>query len=235
MRCRWGRWLSLGRPEMALSRLNLATIEASLTAVQADFIRINESLSMPRDPMTDEVRTNMMAGYRFVDMALAEGFDAFKFGNSKWFLEINTLVLCGTDEAKRRRYAQHIALTEQRFYEKAGGGIGGLMEWLELHKADDVWRRAAGVYMRILSRPELYIEGNHRTGALIMSYMLAREGQPPFVLSVDNARAYFEPSTLIKETKKHGLGRLIRHPNLKKRFAALLKQHADERYLISLG
>jgi hypothetical protein len=65
-----------------------------------------------------------------------------------------------------------------------------------------------------------------------MSYMLAREGLPPFVLSVANAKAYFDPSTLVKETKKHGLRRLIRVPKLRKRFAELLKEHAEERYLL---
>jgi hypothetical protein len=49
------------------------------------------------------------------------------------------------------------------------------------------WKRAAGVYVRTLSEPELFIEGNHRSGALVMSYILAREGYPPFVLTAENA------------------------------------------------
>ena len=35
-----------------------------------------------------------------------------------------------------------------------------------------------------------------------MSYILARDGHPPFVLTVDNAKAYFDPSTLITKKKK---------------------------------
>jgi len=220
---------------MGLFRLNLPAIESSLRAVQADFARINQTLSMPRDVMTDEVRANMMAGYRLIDDAIAQGLDLFQLGNSKCLLELNTLVLCGADENKRRDFAQHIASTRQRFYDHAGGGIGALMEWLDRHKGDDVWTRAAGTYIHILSRPQLYIEGNHRAGALIMSYLLAREGRPPFVLSVPNAKAYFDPSTLVKETKKDSLGMLIRLPRLKERFAKLLKENAEERYLISPG
>jgi hypothetical protein len=34
-----------------------------------------------------------------------------------------------------------------------------------------------------------------------MSYILAREGRPPFVLTAENARAYLDPSTLITETR----------------------------------
>jgi hypothetical protein len=44
-------------------------------------------------------------------------------------------------------------------------------------------RRAAEVYIYILSEPQLFIAGNHRTGALVLSYILAREGRPPFVLT----------------------------------------------------
>lgn len=217
---------------MVSSRLNLTAIDASLSAVQADFDRINRSLSTPRDAMTDEVRGNMMAGYGFVDDALAGRLDLFALGNSKWLLELNTLVLCGGDEGKRAEFAGHIASSERRFYEQKGGGVGALMEWLKWHQGDDVWRRAAGAYVFVLSRPELYIEGNHRTGALLMSYMLAREGQPPFVLSVHNARAYFEPSTLVKETRNHSLSMLIRLPRLRLRLAKLLEQTAGARHLL---
>jgi hypothetical protein len=215
------------------SRLNLPAIDASLREVQAGFARINRELSTPREVMTDELRANMMAGYRLVDNLLARGTDLFELGRSKRLLELNTLVLCGADGEKREEFSQHMTSTERRFYEQEGGGIADLMEWLKLHRGNDVWKRAAGVYIHILSRPQLFIEGNHRTGALVMSYILAREEHPPFVLSVDNAKAYFDPSILIKETKRHSLGMLIRLPKLKKRFAKLLKDHADERYLMA--
>jgi len=212
-------------------RLNLSEIDASLRAVQADFGRINATLCAQRDAMSDEVRANLMTGYRHVDEALTKGIDLFGLGNSKHLLELNILVLCGTDQDRRKHFARHIASTERRFYEQEGGGIGTLMEWLQRNNGDDVWKRAAGVYIHILSRPELYIEGNHRTGALIMSYMLAREGQPPFVLTVGNAKAYFDPSTLVQGTKRRSLRMLIRLPKLKTRFANILKDNADSSYL----
>jgi prophage maintenance system killer protein len=215
------------------SRLNLPAIESTLRALQADFSRINRVLTTPRDPMTDEVRTNMMAGYECVDDALARGLDFFGPGNSRRLLELNMLVLYGHDEDTRRQQARHLDLTEQHFYEQDDRGIGDLMEWYQRHAEEDLWKRAAGAYIRILSRPQLYIEGNHRTGALVMSYLLAREGKPPFVLSAENAKAYFEPSMLVKDTKKHSLGMLIRLAKLKKRFAKLLKENSDKRYLSS--
>ncbi len=213
-------------------RLNLKAIDASLSAVQTDFDRINQTLNTPRDPMTDVVRRNMMDGYRMVDNALARGLDPFKVGHSQWLLELNTCVLCGPDVERRREFSMHIASTERHFYEQDDAGIGGLMEWLAHHRDDTVWFRAAGVYVYILSRPQLFIEGNHRTGSLIMSFILAREGQQPFVLSVENAKAYFDPSTLVKDSRKHSLDMLITVPKLKKRLARLLKGNGAPEYLV---
>lgn len=213
-------------------RLNLAAIETSLRAVQADFERINEVLEDRRDPMDDAVVANMMAGYRSVDRSIADGIDLLAMGNLKHLLELNAVVLCGTDPDERSAAAVHLRATERRFYEQEEGGIRDIVEWYDLHRGESVWKRAAGVYIRILSEPQLFIEGNHRTGALIMSYLLAREGRPPFVLSVRNARAYFEPSSLMKKIKKRSLHMLFKMPGLKKSLADLLHDGADPRHLV---
>ena len=219
----------------ASSRLDISAIESSLIAVQNDFPCINKTLTTPRDVMTDQVRGNMMAGYVRVDDALANGDDLFELGNSRQLLELNILVLCGHAEKSRDDCASQVALAERQFYEQQGGGIAALMEWLQHHNGDDVWKRAAGAYIHVLSRPQLFFEGNHRTGALMMSYMLAREGKPPFVLSLDNAKAFFDPSTLAKERKRHSLGMMIQMPKLKKRFSKLLKAEANKRFLNRTG
>lgn len=213
-------------------RLNLAAIEASLRAVQADFERINRLLEDRRDPMDDAVVANMMAGYRSVDRAITDGIDLFAMGHLKHLLELNALVLCGTDTAERLNADVHLRATERRFYEQEEGGIRDIVEWCDLHRGESVWKRAAGVYIRILSEPQLFIEGNHRTGALIMSYLLAREGRPPFVLSVDNARAYFDPSSLVKKIKKRSIRMLFKLPGLKQALADLLHDGADRHYLV---
>jgi hypothetical protein len=106
------------------------------------------------------------------------------------------------------------------------------MDWLDLHQHVTAWKRAAGVFTRVLSQPQLYVEGNHRTGALLMGYLLAREGLPPFVLTVENARQFFEPATLIKKRKKQGLDNLLRLPKMTKRLAQLLEVQADTGYLL---
>jgi hypothetical protein len=103
--------------------------------------------------------------------------------------------------------------------------------WFKEYGKESAWKRAAGVYVRILSQPQLYIEGNHRTGALIMSYILVRAGKAPFVLTVDHAKAYFDPSTLIKGTKKTATTMLMKLPHMKKLFADFLRHQTDEKYV----
>ena len=217
---------------MSARRLNLRAIEASLRLVQQEFTLINEGLSSPREPLTDDVIANMLAGYALVDGLVAAGVDLFAMGNLKYLLELNATVLCGTDPESRAEYARHRQTTEDRFYDERDGGIQDLVEWYELHHQYSAWMRAAGVYVRLLSRPQLFVEGNHRTGALAMSYILIREQEPPFVLSPANAPAYFDPALVIRDTEKQGLAMVFRSPGVIKRLAGFLVEHADPAYLL---
>ena len=212
-------------------RLNLPAIEASLREVQREFPRINALLHSRRDSMTDAVVQQMLAGYTFVDIAIRQQHDLFDMKNVNGLLELNHIVLCGLDPAVRKEHQKHLEATEQRFYDQEGFDIGDILMWHHTHAHETPWKRAAGVYVRILSQPQLYIEGNHRTGALIMSYLLARDGEPPFVLTVSNAKAYFDPSTLIKQTKKTPSALLAKLPHMKRRFATFLHDQANDRYL----
>jgi len=200
--------------------------------VQLGFEQINARLSAPRDPMGDDVVRHMVAGYALVDTLVGDVVDLFAMGNLKYLLELNTTVLCGASPAEREGYTDHLQRTEERFYDDRQGGVRDLVEWYERHRRGPVVARAVGVYIRMLSKPQLFIEGNHRTGALTMSYLLAREGHPPFVLTVENAPAYFEPSTVIRTIGKHGIAGLVRLPRLRSRLTSMLADHADPRYLL---
>jgi hypothetical protein len=181
--------------------------------------------------MTDEVVDNMMAGYAFIDKALHSGVDLLDVRCVHGLLELNHIVLCGLNPAARLEHRKHIEATAERFYHRDDFDIGSILSWYAKHTHESPWKRASGVYLRVLSQPQLYIEGNHRTGALIMSYLLARDGQAPFVLRVDNAKAYFDPSTLIKATQKTVGMRLTKMPRMKARFAKFLQAQAHEGYL----
>jgi hypothetical protein len=214
-------------------RLDLKAIEQSLRDVQREFPKINERLHSRRDPMTDEVLDNMLAGYAFVDQAVADGVDRFTLRHATALLELNHIVLCGLNEQVRQEYQTHLEAATQRFYEQEEFNIDDILRWYYRHENESPWKRAAGVYVRILSQPQLYIEGNHRTGALIMSYILVREGKAPFVLTVANAKAYFDPSTLFKATKKTPTTLLTKLPRMKKLFAEFLREQTHTAYLRS--
>ena len=204
--------------------MNLPAVEASLRRVQREIARLK---------VDDRVVANMLAGYAFVDALAAEATDVFAMGNLKHLLELNTRVLCGTSRLRREAYRRHIEATAHRFYGEPDGGIQDVVESAEGLARQSVWLRAAGVYVRILSKPQLFIEGNHRTGALVMSYLLVRSGEPPFVLSVHNADAYFSLSTVIRETRKHSPTMWFRGSVARRRLAALLRAEADRHDLLA--
>lgn len=214
-------------------RLNLNEIESLLRDVQRNFPQINAVLKSRRDAMTDEVVEQMMAGYAFVDHILNKAVDLFDMRYVYHLLELNHIVLCGVNAAVRKEYHTHIELTTQRFYaQDKRYDIGSILDWYHKHRQESVWKRAAGVYVRILSQPQLFYEGNHRTGALMISYLLVQDGKAPFVLTVNNAEAYFNPSTLIKQTQKTRGTVLAKLPRMKKRFANFLQYHTQNANLL---
>jgi PBP superfamily domain len=113
-----------------------------------------------------------------------------------------------------------------------GKGSGAGIQDFTNRTVDFAWDRAAGAYVRMLSRPQLFIEGNHRTGALLMSYILVRDGLPPFVLSTDSAAAYFDPSTVVKDVDKNSPAMLFRLSRVTEQLAGLLRERCDSRHLI---
>lgn len=211
--------------------LNLAAIEKSLRDVQLHFDALNHALDEPRDALVDEVRDNVLAGYALVDYLVSEGVDLFDLQQIDWMIEINNLVLCGTDPAKRGEYFTHIEATRERFFDP-DSGVGDLLEWYAMHRHESVWRRAAGVFVRILSKPQLFIEGNHRSASLIVSFLLLREGYPPFVLTTDNALGFFNPASVVRRLPKKGISALVKLPKIKKRYAQFLADQAQPRFLL---
>lgn len=227
----WGIFAQEDSREVQRYRLDMATIGQSLQEVQADFGTINAGLNSTHDALSDEVVNNMLTGYRCIDEALHLDIDLFLLGNSARILELNTLALCGADPAKRQQYAGHIKATEKRFYQQKDG-FGDLMEWLEHHKTEPAWDVAAGVYLHILSTPQLFIEGNHRTAVLIVSYLLTRAGFPPFVLNRHNIQAYFDLSRQVFDQNRHSLSMLWHWPRLQREIANMLRNQARPEFLL---
>jgi hypothetical protein len=219
------------QPERRGAIFNLEAIAASLREVEAHFHLINAHLESPRELLDRHAVDHMVSAYAFVDELIANKIDLFSLGQLRLFLELNALVLCGRNEQTRMESARHLAETDKHFFDNVDGGIRDVVEWHALHAYESPWMRAAGVYIRILSEPELFIEGNHRTGALVMSCILARAGHPPFVLTVDNAKDYLNWSAFFTSKRKGSFALRCQMPWLKHRFAAFLQAHADPKFL----
>lgn len=213
--------------------IDITKVEASLRAVQRDFDRINTGLEMRREPMRDEIVVNMVTGYEYVNRLLQQDIDLLLPEGLHHFLELNHIVLCGALPEQRRAYREHIESTTDRFYQQQEFSISHLRRWADKHRDNAPWKLAAGAYILQVSWPQLFAEGNHRTGALLMSTILVRLGKPPFVLSTGNAKGYFDPSSLAKSTKKNVYGRLYKLPKIKKNFARFLEEQTSADFLRS--
>lgn len=215
-----------------VARFNISEIMRSLEQTQNEFNTINSSLNVRRSPLTSEAVANMVEGYRFVDQLLGRGTDLMAKGNSSLLLEINTLVLCGSNPRKREDFIFHIEQNKEYFYDNQKGDIGSLMEWTELHAGDDIWKKAAGLYIHIMSRPQLFFEGNHRSAILIVSFLLGREGYPPFVLTPYNAKRLFDQSKRLSDLRKSSLRAMIHFPRLRSRLTSTLRETLEQRHLL---
>jgi len=109
-------------------RLDLPAIERALREVQSRFSELSRHFTEPRDPLTDEVLHNVLEGYALIDSYVASGVDLFDLQQLNLMLEINATVLCGRDPVRRREYAQHLAATEEHFFNKRRGGDKRLVQ-----------------------------------------------------------------------------------------------------------
>jgi hypothetical protein len=215
----------------AVSAIDLCAIEAALRELQSAFPELNQKLFDHRDSLDDDVIERMLEGYALVDRLVTDGADIFAMGHLSHWLQLNAVVLCGEDADTLARHHRLLQATETRFYEERDGGIRDVMEWYALNQSKSVWFRAAGIYNRILSEPQLFIEGNHRTGALIISYILVREGRPPFVLTEKNAQGFFDPSSVMRKVKKRNLIEQIKFKRLTRAFSDFLESQSNLDFL----
>lgn len=208
-------------------RLDLTAIAAALLDLERAFPDINDRLNERHDPLEDSVVDRMVAGYAYVDRLVADGVDLFAMGNLRHLCEINFLVLLGDDPNRRAEHVRLTKATEEHFYDQEPAGIRDVVAWWESHRGEGPWRLAAGLYIRMVSAPQLFLEGNHRTGVLAANYILARAGAPPFVLTSGNADRFFAIVAPIAALEKRSLAMRLRMPGLRRRFATFLEAECD--------
>lgn len=189
---------------------DIGKIHSNFLDVEYHFEAINQRLNCQRDRFAGEVIANLLQAYRYINARLVEKPKERKIAYAD-MLELNAIVLAGIDPMRRMEYRGFIVETER----KTARYINGFMKWYKRHASEDEdpYNVAAGLYVRILSQPQLFIEGNHRTGSLVANYHLLMSGKQPFILTPDNAVEFFNlasdvkfPDTSIKSKFKRATG-----------------------------
>jgi len=211
-------------------RLRLGRIEQELIDVQRHFSSINAALKMRREDFTDDVRQNMMAAYEFLDAIVHDDVDLFSDQGLEALLQLNHLVLLGRGYDPRE-FGRYISATRERFFANFRHYVKPIRRWYRKHGSANPFKVAAQVYVGVLSHPQLYQEGNHRTGSLIASGILLQSGCPPFVLTRRNAIAYFNPSADIKFTDKRTVRGTFRLPKYRRQFRDFLQHNVSGKFV----
>ncbi len=199
----------------ATYRLDLPAIERALREVQSRFIQFSQHFTEPRDPLADEVLNNVLEGYALVDEYVARGVELFDLKQVYLMLEINATVLCGPDPARRLEYAQHLAATEAHFF----NNIEGASRICTTCIVPITATRSGSA-----QQASMYAFSANRSGALIVSYLLMCAGLPPFVLTLENAEGYFNPSSVIRNSAKHGVKALYELPKIRKKVRSVFRR-----------
>ena len=211
-------------------RLRLGRIEDELCDVQSNFPAINATLNCRRDDFSDAVRENMLSAYEFLDAVVTDDIDLFSNEGLEAMLHLNHLVLLGRGYDPRE-FSGHITATRGKFFENFRQYVKPIRRWYRQHETSNPYKVAAQVYVGVLSQPQLFQEGNHRTGSLIASGILLQNGCPPFVLTRQNAVAYFNPSSEIKFTDKRTIHGKLRLPKYQSEFRDFLQRNVNQEYV----
>ncbi|MCG8570359.1 MAG: hypothetical protein MJB14_09490 [Spirochaetes bacterium] len=208
---------------------NLEEIEKSLFSVYKNFDQINSKLSIKREDMTECMVTNIVEAYRFLNQLLRSNIKIFSKAGLYSLLEFNHIVLCGANFKKKYEYHSHIMATRTKYQKN----IVHLFKWYQNEENSlKGYKLASGFYFRQLSQPQLFIEGNHRTGNLLMNYILLSQNKLPFIIDQHTAHNYFELSGAIKFSDKlNMLDKYFKLPGLGKELSKFLKNNSSDKYI----
>jgi len=226
--------LSQKKSQKKILRFNFANVEKSLLDVERNWKKIDDELDFEklgrRDTFDSVIRGRMMDGYCHLDKLLGKGVEPFSLEGIPEILELNNIIHYGFDSKLRFEYNQAIQTNSAKFTEV----ITPIEKWYKKHMKGEPHplKAAAEVYVAVLVLHQLFIEGNHRTGNLISNWISMYYGQPPFVLSKENAIAYFKPSKEIKRfaNKSTWRGR-ARLPKYRDCFKKFWEENIDSKYV----
>ncbi len=214
---------------MSRRLFHIESIKTALKDFQSAFPDINNKLAMRREDVSNVMVDQIVDAYVFLNDLLEKDIDIFTPAGLHSLLEMNHIVLCGTDPEERMNYYHHINETRNRFLK----GIKPIRKWvLDNIEKTNPWKLATGFYSLILSQPQLFLEGNHRTGNILLNYLLVSKGASPYIITPETAIEYLDISGDIKFTNKDNTwGSNISLPGHRKRFIAMLKEQTNSRFL----
>lgn len=217
-------------------RPNLKRIEESYSMVLNSWARIDDeldSLHIGRKdtPFDGILMENMLTAWEYLDFFIKKkNYSLLSAKGGPDMLEINHRVHYGVNSAQREEYQKAMNATAEKFSTQ----IGPIRQYYKKHMGKDtsVSKIAAEIYIAILGSPQLYIEGNHRSGSIVASWINLAHHKPPFVLTADNAIAFFRPAQEIKKFNKRSVWRsLTKLPKYKKDFEEFWTRHCDMRFV----
>jgi hypothetical protein len=217
-------------------RPNLKEIEASYTSVIKKWDDIDDLLDQHQvgrkdTPFNKPLMDNMLTGWDYIDYLLKkQKHDLLSQHGGPHMLEINNRVHYGEDYRLREEYKKAIKATAEKFTRQ----VPPIRKYYakNIKREGSEYQVAAEVFISIVGQPQLFIEGNHRSGSLISSWINMVHGKPPFVLTVENALTFFEPAQVIKKFNKKSTWRsLTKLPKYKANFRGFWKTHCDKRFV----
>lgn len=218
---------------MEWRRLDVGRIGTTLGALREECVAPETWERLREEPLTEDATRRLLEGYREVDSLLAARVDLFAYGQSARILELNHLVLCGRSPERRVQYAAHLVATERRFYDDPRDGVAGLMDRHGRSRTYAPAVLAAAIYAQVVSAPQLFLEGNSRTAALLASYCLARAGEPPLVVATGTLREYHLLVERCVAVDRDGITGMLGFGFVARKLARFLRETRDEAFLLS--
>jgi hypothetical protein len=220
--------------QKSILKFNLLTVEQSLLDVERNWKKIDDELELEklgrRDPFDPAIRGRMMDAYRHLDTLLRKEVEPFSKDGIPEILELNNIVHYGFDLRLRLEFNQAIVANSDKFNEN----IVPIEKWYrkQMKGEPHPLKTAAEIYVAVLGFPQLFIEGNHRTGNLLSNWISMYYGHPPYVLNAKNAIAYFKPSKEIKRFVDRSTWRgRARLPKYRADFKKFWEENIDAKYV----
>lgn len=218
-------------------RPNLKEIEASYIHVLKNWQLIDDQLDEHKigrkdTPFDRLLMDNLLSAWDHIDYFIkTKEYGLLSRKGGPEMLEINHRVHYGENYVLRDEYRKAIEATTDKFTNQ----IQHIRKYYRKNMKGEssVHKVAAEVYIAILGQPQLFIEGNHRSGSIIASWINMAHDKPPFVLTVDNALTFFRPAQVIKKFDKLSMWRSItKLPKYKADFKRFWKDHCDMRFAV---